>query len=62
MLKASLSSMIYSQNSVEGRATSWKLEERLVKEDTKDKYNMKIRKQRVSPKVPPTAYKGQRIK
>jgi hypothetical protein len=31
-------------------------------EYTKDKYNAKIRKQRVSPKVPPTTYKGQRIK
>jgi hypothetical protein len=29
---------------------------------TKDKYNAKIRKRRVSPKVPPTTYKGQRIK
>jgi hypothetical protein len=27
-------------------------------EYTKDKYNMKIIKQRVSPKVPPTTYKG----
>jgi hypothetical protein len=27
-------------------------------EYTKDKYNVKIRKQRVSPKVPPTTYKG----
>jgi hypothetical protein len=25
---------------------------------TKDQYNVKIRKQRVSPKVPPTTYKG----
>jgi hypothetical protein len=31
-------------------------------EYTKDKYNVKMRKQRVSPKVPPTTYKGQRIK
>jgi hypothetical protein len=31
-------------------------------EYTKDKYNAKIIKQRVSPKVPPTTYKGQRIK
>jgi hypothetical protein len=31
-------------------------------EYAKDKYNVKIRKQRVSPKVPPTTYKGQRIK
>jgi hypothetical protein len=30
-------------------------------EYTKDKYNAKIRKQRVSPKIPPTTYKGQRI-
>jgi hypothetical protein len=29
---------------------------------TKDKYNAKIIKQRVSPKVPPTTYKGQKIK
>jgi hypothetical protein len=29
---------------------------------TKDKYNVKIIKQRVSPKVPLTTYKGQRIK
>jgi hypothetical protein len=29
---------------------------------TKDKYYAKIRKQRVSPKVPPTTYKGQKIK
>jgi hypothetical protein len=27
-------------------------------EYTKDKYNAKIRKRRVSPKVPPTTYKG----
>jgi hypothetical protein len=27
-------------------------------EYTKDKYNAKIIKQRVSPKVPPTTYKG----
>jgi hypothetical protein len=31
-------------------------------EYTKDKYNAKIIKRRVSPKVPPTTYKGQRIK
>jgi hypothetical protein len=31
-------------------------------EYTKDKYNAKITKQRVSPKVPPTIYKGQRLK
>jgi hypothetical protein len=31
-------------------------------EYTKDKYNAKIIKQRVSPKAPPTTYKGQRIK
>jgi hypothetical protein len=31
-------------------------------EYTKDKYNVKIRKQRVSPKVPPTTFKGRRIK
>jgi hypothetical protein len=31
-------------------------------EYTKDKYNVKIIKQRVSPKVPPTTYKGRRIK
>jgi hypothetical protein len=31
-------------------------------EYTKDKYNAKIRKRRVSPKVPPITYKGQRIK
>jgi hypothetical protein len=31
-------------------------------EYTKDKYNVKIIKRRVSPKVPPTTYKGQRIK
>jgi hypothetical protein len=31
MLKASLSSMIYSQNSVEGRAMSWKLEGRAMR-------------------------------
>jgi hypothetical protein len=29
---------------------------------TKDKYNTKRRKQRVSPKVSPTTYKGRRIK
>jgi hypothetical protein len=29
---------------------------------TKDKYNAKIIKRKVSPKVPPTTYKGQRIK
>jgi hypothetical protein len=33
-----------------------------ILEYTKDKYNVKIRKQRISPKVPPTTYKGQRIK
>jgi hypothetical protein len=33
-----------------------------TQECTKDKYNAKIRKQRVSPKVLPTTYKGQRIK
>jgi hypothetical protein len=31
-------------------------------EYTKDKYNVKIRKRRVSPKVPPTTYRGRRIK
>jgi hypothetical protein len=31
-------------------------------EYTKDKYNAKIREQRVSLKVPPTTYKGRRIK
>jgi hypothetical protein len=31
-------------------------------EYTKDKYNAKIIKRRVSPKVPPTTYKGRRIK
>jgi hypothetical protein len=31
-------------------------------ECTKDKYNMKIIKKGVSPKVPPTTYIGQRIK
>jgi hypothetical protein len=31
-------------------------------EYTKDKYNVKIIKRKVSPKVPPTTYKGQRIK
>jgi hypothetical protein len=31
-------------------------------EYTKDKYNAKIRKPRVSTKVPPTTCKGQRIK
>jgi hypothetical protein len=30
-------------------------------ECTKDKYNVKIIKCRVSPKVPPTTYVGQRI-
>jgi hypothetical protein len=29
---------------------------------TLDKYNVKIIKPRVSPKVPPTTYKGRRIK
>jgi hypothetical protein len=29
---------------------------------TKDKYNAKMIKQKVSPKVPPTTYKGRRIK
>jgi hypothetical protein len=31
-------------------------------ECTKDKYNVKIINERVSPKVPPTTYVGQRIK
>jgi hypothetical protein len=31
-------------------------------EYTKDKYNVKIRKRGVSPKVPPTTYKGRRKK
>jgi hypothetical protein len=31
-------------------------------EYTKDKYNVKIRNERVSPKVPPTTYVGQRVK
>jgi hypothetical protein len=31
-------------------------------EYTKDKYNVKIIKQRVSPKVPPTTYVGRRMK
>jgi hypothetical protein len=31
-------------------------------EYTKDKYNAKIIKRRVLPKVPPTTYKGRRIK
>jgi hypothetical protein len=31
-------------------------------EYTEDKYNVKIIKQRVSSKIPPTTYKGQRIK
>jgi hypothetical protein len=31
-------------------------------EYTKDKYNVKIRKQRVFPKIPPTTDKGQRLK
>jgi hypothetical protein len=31
-------------------------------EYTKDKYHVKIRKQRVYPKVPTTTYKGQRLK
>jgi hypothetical protein len=31
-------------------------------EYTKDKYNVKIRNERVSPKVPPTTYVGRRIK
>jgi hypothetical protein len=31
-------------------------------EYTKDKYNVKIIKQRASPEVPPTIYKGQKIK
>jgi hypothetical protein len=31
-------------------------------EYTKDKYNAKIIKRKVSPKVPPTTYKGRRIK
>jgi hypothetical protein len=30
-------------------------------EYTKDKYNVNIMNQRVSPKVPPTTYKGRRI-
>jgi hypothetical protein len=31
-------------------------------EYTKDRYNVKIRNERVSPKVPPTTYVGQRMK
>jgi hypothetical protein len=31
-------------------------------EYTKDKYNAKIRNERVSPKVPPTTYIGRRMK
>jgi hypothetical protein len=31
-------------------------------EYTKDKYNAKIRKSRVSPQVPPTTYIGRRMK
>jgi hypothetical protein len=31
-------------------------------ECTKDKYNVKIINERVSPKVPPTTYVGQRMK
>jgi hypothetical protein len=31
-------------------------------EYTKDKYNAKIKKQRVSPKVSPTTYIGRRVK
>jgi hypothetical protein len=31
-------------------------------ECTKDKYNVKIKSERVSPKVPPTTYVGRRMK